>query len=71
MGIKTIIMILASLSFSVSAFAQDDMGGEKKPFSIYGDFATSLQLHSNQNRNGLAGTGSNHVEIVVITSSSG
>ena len=56
MGIKTVIMILASLSFSISAFADHHMDGEKKPFSINGDFATSLQLHSNENRN----AGNNH-----------
>lgn len=50
MGIKTIIMILASLSFSVSALAED--GGEKKPFSISGDFATSIQFYDNENQNG-------------------
>ena len=34
MGIKKLIAILAVLSFSFSAVAQDDMGGEKKPFSM-------------------------------------
>jgi hypothetical protein len=53
MGIKSIIMILASLSFSVTAFAQgmENESGEKKPFSVYGDFATSLQFHDNENAN--------------------
>ena len=51
MGIKTLIMILASLSFSVSALA-DHHDGEKKPFSINGDFATSLSFYDNENTGG-------------------
>ncbi len=47
--IQKLIVAIAALSFSVSAFAQDDMGGEKKPFSIYGDFATSLQFFDSEN----------------------
>ncbi len=57
MGIKTLIMILASLSFTVSAVADDhEMGGEKKPFSIFGDFAGSIQFLSSE------GVGTNHDE---------
>ncbi len=48
MGIKTLIMILASLSFSVSALA-DMHDGEKKPFSITGDFAGSLSFYDSEN----------------------
>lgn len=53
MGIKSLIMILASLSFSISALAQEavtttEESGEKKPFSIYGDLATSIQFMDNE-----------------------
>ena len=58
MGIKTLIMILASLSFSVSALA-DHHEGEKKPFSINGDFATSLSFYDNENVGGALGA-TNH-----------
>lgn len=50
MGIKKLIVILATLSFSVASFAMDEeMGGEKKPFSIYGDFATSMSFYDSEN----------------------
>ncbi len=51
MGINKLIVILASLSFTVSAFAQE-MSGEKKPFSIYGDFAGSLSFYDSENTSG-------------------
>lgn len=54
MGIKSLIMILASLTFSVSALADHHEGGEKKPFSIYGDFATSLNFYSGENQSNAA-----------------
>ena len=49
MGIKKLIVILASLSFSFSALADHHEGGEKKPFSIYGDFATSMSFYDSEN----------------------
>lgn len=55
MGIKKLIMILASLSFTVSALAED-MGGEKKPFKISGDFAGSLHFYDNEYNNSYPNT---------------
>ena len=49
MGIKTLIVILASLGFTTSALADDHEGGEKKPFSIYGDFAGSMSFYDSEN----------------------
>jgi hypothetical protein len=48
MGIKSLIMILASLSFSVSAFANMHEDGEKKPIKITNDFAGSLNFYGNE-----------------------
>lgn len=59
MGIKSLIMILASFSFSVTALAQEttatEESGEKKPFSIYGDLATSIGFNDNENGGAVAG----------------
>lgn len=63
MGIKTLIMILASLSFSVSALADNHEGGEKKPFSITGDFASSIMFVDNEN--GAGGVNGPHDEFNV------
>lgn len=45
MGIKTLIAILATLGFSVSALADDHEGGDLK---VSGDFAISTQFYSNE-----------------------
>ncbi len=62
MGINKLIMILASLSFTVTAIADDhEMGGEKKPFSIYGDFAGSMQFFDSENaQSALQNPNNNH-----------
>ncbi len=60
MGINKLIVILASLSFTVSAFAQE-MSGEKKPFSISGDFAASMSFYDSENTSaGVQNPNNNH-----------
>ncbi|MCJ8277002.1 MAG: outer membrane beta-barrel protein [Bdellovibrionales bacterium] len=58
MGNKIIIAILASLAFVSTAFAGAHDDGDKKPFSISGDFAGSLMFHDNE-ANYQAGAGQN------------
>lgn len=48
MGIKKLIMVLATLSLSATAFAEHHEEGEKKPFNIYGDFAGSMSFYDNE-----------------------
>ncbi len=52
MGINKLIMILATLCFSATGFAQEQEASEKKPFNIYGDFATSLSFFDSENFSG-------------------
>ena len=57
MGNKILVVILATFAMISTAFADNHEGGdkEKKPFSIYGDFAGSVQFLGNEN--GGAATG--------------
>lgn len=49
MGNKILIAILASLSLVTAAHAEEGMeGGEKKPFSVYGDLAVNASFHDNE-----------------------
>ena len=48
MGNKILIAIVASLGLISAAFADNHEGDEKKPFSIYGDFAASYNFHDNE-----------------------
>ena len=68
MGNKILIMILATFAMVSTAFADHHEGagdGEKKPFSIYGDFASSIQFHSAENQAANGGVGNRHDDFIV------
>ena len=65
MRIKNLLVILAGLTLAVPALANHHEDGEKKPFSIYGDFATSMSFLDNEN-NGSAAHDDFNVDLIEI-----